>query len=131
MPVFLLIQWKNDRQRAMPAILYAVYAAGMGTEMIVAKVIETVISTRKHSALQGLKLLVVQSCENSRTETLIAGDILGAGIGEYVLVTRGEPAAYALEKQAPIDAMVVGLIDRKPEYLQEHEGIASQKRDKE
>ena len=39
-------------------------------------------------------------------------DSLGAGIGETVLVTTGSSARLALpNQQAPVDAVVVGIVD--------------------
>jgi len=87
--------------------------------MIVAKVIDTVISTRKHSALLGLRLLAVEPVTKPSGDALIAGDLLGAGIGEYVLVTCGSNAAGALDKDAPVDAMVVGILDQPPAYVKD------------
>lgn len=83
--------------------------------MIIAKVIDNVVSTRKYSSMQGIKLLAVEEC--TQKTLLIAGDMLGAGIGEYVLVSCGEPAVSAADKQMPADAMVVGIIDHKPQFI--------------
>ena len=78
--------------------------------MRIAKVIGAVVSTRKHEGLQGVKLLLVESAG----EVFIAGDILGAGEGEYVMVTTGNAATRALDKEVPVDAMVVGILDNPP-----------------
>lgn len=78
--------------------------------MVVGKVIGNVWATRKEESLNGLKLLVVQVDKES--ETLVAADLVGAGIGETVLVTRGSSARIAVFKEdCPIDAAVVGIID--------------------
>ncbi len=82
--------------------------------MIVAVVTDTLVSTRKHSALQGVKLLVVKPL--GQELPLIAGDILGAGVGEYVMITCGCAASGALDKPAPVDAMVVGILDAPPAF---------------
>lgn len=84
--------------------------------MIVARVVDCVVSTRKHTALQGMKLLVVEPVPASEKDRFIAGDLLGAGEGEYVLITRGHGAEYALDKPAPVDAMVVGILDQPPAF---------------
>lgn len=80
--------------------------------MMMAKVIDKVVSTRKHDGLQGIKLLAVQGLANG--EILVAGDLLGAGIGEVVLVSLGEPAILAVDKKSPVDAMIVGIVDKTP-----------------
>ena len=43
---------------------------------------------------------------------LVAVDSLGAGIGEYVLVTQGSSARLTAQtKSMPVDAVVIGIID--------------------
>ena len=43
---------------------------------------------------------------------IVAIDIIGAGIGEYVLVAQGSAARIGCgEETAPIDAAIVGIID--------------------
>ena len=78
--------------------------------MIICKVLGNVWATKKDEKLNGHKLLVVRSiCES---ETFVAVDIIGAGIGEDVLVSKGSVARNSLaEKDTPIDAVVVGIID--------------------
>ncbi|NSL52142.1 EutN/CcmL family microcompartment protein [Calidifontibacillus erzurumensis] len=82
--------------------------------MIIGKVISKVVSTRKHESLQGHKFLVIQPCYGKSDEYFVAADNIGAGEGELVLVTLGDAAQHALTRQAPIDAIVVGIIDQEP-----------------
>ena len=43
---------------------------------------------------------------------MIAIDSMGAGIGEYVLITTGSSARLALPNtSAPVDAVIVGIVD--------------------
>jgi ethanolamine utilization protein EutN len=82
--------------------------------MIMGKVIGHVVSTRKNEAIVGSKILEIQQLENGKlTEKyLVAIDSVGAGIGEYVLVTQGSSARLALlNPNTPVDAVVVGIID--------------------
>jgi len=83
--------------------------------MFVAKVIGTVVATRKDENLTGLKLLVIQpldSKEQAYGQTLVAIDSVGAGVGEMVLVVRGSPARLVARNDAsPVDAAIVGIID--------------------
>jgi ethanolamine utilization protein EutN len=97
--------------------------------MIMGKVIGNIWATRKDQRLNGIKLLVVQpiSYNNSDSSdnpadaavtapcgTMIAGDIIGAGVGERVLVVTGSSARTAAgDVQIPIDATVVGIIDEE------------------
>ena len=83
--------------------------------MQIAKVCGTVVSTHKSRTLTGIKLLLVQFVDaqgNPQSEYEVAGDTVGAGINEWVLVTRGSAARKesGLEER-PVDAMVVGIID--------------------
>ena len=83
--------------------------------MQLAKVIGTVVATRKEDALVGYKLLVLEVQDpGSRSpdgERLVAIDTLGAGVSETVLFVRGGAARVSLPTQAPVDAMVVGIVD--------------------
>lgn len=83
--------------------------------MIIGKVVGNVWATRKDEALNGLKLLVVQPIDYSSGKdlpSLIATDIIGAGIGETVLVVSGSSARMAAgRRDIPVDATIVGIID--------------------
>ncbi len=84
--------------------------------MQLARVIGTVVSTQKHRAFEGAKLLLVQPLtmdDKPRGPALLAVDALGAGVHEKVLVVmEGRAAGEALgRKFAPVDAAVVGIID--------------------
>jgi Carbon dioxide concentrating mechanism/carboxysome shell protein len=49
-----------------------------------------------------------------RGDTIIAGDKIGAGEEEIVMITNGSSARQSLDDpQVPIDAMVVGIIDKE------------------
>ena len=81
--------------------------------MIICKVLGNVWATKKDEKLNGHKLLVVRSNSGEHdAETFVAVDTIGAGIGDDVLVTKGSVARNSLrEKDSPIDAVVVGIID--------------------
>ncbi|MBE6694981.1 MAG: ethanolamine utilization protein EutN [Ruminococcaceae bacterium] len=77
-------------------------------------VVGHIVSTRKQETLVGSKFLEVNLIENGKEtdKYIIAVDSVGAGIGETVLVTTGSPARLALREQnAPVDAVVVGIVD--------------------
>jgi microcompartment protein CcmK/EutM len=89
--------------------------------MFIAQVTGSVVATHKAATMTGQKLLVVEPYrldETSRTRlvstgrTFIAVDTLGAGEGQFVLVTQGSSARLTPEtKSLPIDAVVIGLVD--------------------
>ncbi|MBE9040408.1 EutN/CcmL family microcompartment protein [Oscillatoriales cyanobacterium LEGE 11467] len=83
--------------------------------MQIAKVLGTVVSTQKLHSLTGTKFLLVQWIdENGQllSQYEVAADPVGAGIGEWVLVSQGSAARQEMgHEQRPIDAMVVGIID--------------------
>ncbi len=82
--------------------------------MILAEVIGSVVSTTKTPSLTGFKLLLVQpvSVGGAARPPLVAADVIGAGIGEKVLVAEGAAARHALgDPKLAIDAAVVGIVD--------------------
>ena len=83
--------------------------------MLFGRVVGKVWSTRKESRITGLKLLIVQPLDQSQKSygnILIAGDQIGAGIGELVVVVQGSSARTAIpEQELPVDAVVIGIID--------------------
>ena len=85
--------------------------------MQLARVVGTVVSTQKHRKFDGAKLLLVQLLnldDTPRGTTLLAVDGVGAGVHERVLIVlEGRAAGEALgRKAAPVDAAVVGIVDR-------------------
>jgi carbon dioxide concentrating mechanism protein CcmL len=83
--------------------------------MQIARVIGTVVSTHKARSLTGVKLLLIQYVDadgNLQENYEVAGDIVGSGINEWVLVTKGSAARQEDgQEKRPLDAMVVGIID--------------------
>ncbi|WP_425449520.1 EutN/CcmL family microcompartment protein [Dethiothermospora halolimnae] len=84
--------------------------------MEIGKVIGNVWSTRKSEELNGLKLLIVASidcCNNMKnSQTFVATDSVGAGIGDIVLIVKGSPSRRVIDRlNAPVDATIVGIID--------------------
>ncbi|MFP6612659.1 MAG: EutN/CcmL family microcompartment protein [Pirellulales bacterium] len=89
--------------------------------MFVAKVTGSVVSTQKVESVVGHKLMVVEpyrldaqtrSALSTTGRTFVAIDTVGAGEGEYVLITQGSSARMTPEtKNLPIDAVIVGIVD--------------------
>ena len=84
--------------------------------MILAKVVGTVVATRKDDRLQNAKLLVSRPMDPSGKPEgayLVAVDTVDAGVGETVLIVSGSSARMAAgQKDCPVDAAIVGIIDR-------------------
>ena len=86
--------------------------------MRLARVIGTVVATRKEESLIGFKLLVIEEMdpreERPTNNRLVAVDTLGAGEGDVVLWVQGRPARVIAEdhRQAPLDVASVGVIDK-------------------
>jgi len=67
-------------------------------------------ATKKESSLEGLKLMVVES--EADATSFVAVDVVGAGIGERVLVVSGSTARRALgQDDCAADCAIVGIID--------------------
>ncbi len=83
--------------------------------MLLAKVVGTVVATRKESSLDGLKLLVVRPVNEDGQEVgtqLVAADAVGAGPEEMVLVASGSSARQTLSTdKRPVDAVVMAIVD--------------------
>ena len=80
--------------------------------MIICKVIGHVWATKKEESLGGMKLMVVREDDKRTGASFVAADIVGAGIGEKVLVVSGSTARKALgSDDLPVDAAIVGIID--------------------
>ncbi len=84
--------------------------------MFFAKVIGTIWATRKDENLRGFKLQFIQPlnarCENAGTP-IVAVDTVGAGPGETVFYITAREAVIPLPvEMAPVDASIVGIVDR-------------------
>jgi ethanolamine utilization protein EutN/carbon dioxide concentrating mechanism protein CcmL len=83
--------------------------------MLLAKVVGSVVATRKEASLEGLKLLLVRAVTEDGQETgtpLAAADAVGAGPGELVLIAAGSSARQTLvTDKRPVDAVVMAIVD--------------------
>ncbi len=83
--------------------------------MEIGTVVGSVWATKKAEAITGQKLLVVELIKgrkNQREDMIVAADVIGAGIGDLVLLCRGNSARIVTGRaDVPIDAAVVGIID--------------------
>jgi microcompartment protein CcmK/EutM len=83
--------------------------------MQLAKVVGTVVASRKETSLEGLKLLLVRPVDEEGRETgghLVAADAVGAGPEEYVLIAAGSSARQtSMTDKRPVDAVVMAIVD--------------------
>lgn len=83
--------------------------------MILARVVGSVVATRKDARLEGKKLLIVKPVAPDGKEDgnyLIAIDTVSAGFRELVLCVAGSSARMADGcKDTPTDLSIVGIVD--------------------
>ena len=83
--------------------------------MILAKIVGTVVATRKDDRLVSSKLLVARPVDPTGKASgnyLVAVDTVDAGTGETVLIVSGSSARMAAGlKDCPVDAAIVGIVD--------------------
>lgn len=83
--------------------------------MQIARVRGTVTSTQKDPSLTGIKFLVLQLIDEEGQplpEYEVAADSVGAGVDEWVLVSRGSAARQISgSEHRPVDAAVIAIID--------------------
>ena len=83
--------------------------------MILARVVGTVVATRKDPRLEGKKLLILQPVNPHGANDgnyVIAVDTVSAGYRELVLAVSGSSARMADGcKDTPVDTSIVGIVD--------------------
>jgi ethanolamine utilization protein EutN len=83
--------------------------------MILARIVGTVVATRKDPRLVSNRLLLARQIDprgNADGVPLVAVDTVDAGVGETVLIVSGSSARMASGlKDCPVDAAIVGIID--------------------
>jgi len=89
--------------------------------MFLARVEGSVVATKKDPSMSGRKLLLVRpqlvddkdpTKFRPGTNTIVAVDSVGAGIGELVMFCQGSSARLAPNlKDAPVDAVIIGIVD--------------------
>lgn len=90
--------------------------------MFLAQVRGNVVATQKVGKVDGRKLLLVEPFvleEKPKPQlkatgrALVAVDTVGAGDGEYVLLTQGSSARNTeLTHDLPVDAVIIGIVDK-------------------
>ena len=84
--------------------------------MLLAKIVGTVVATRKDERLVSSKLLMARPIDPAgkpEGNYLIAIDTVDAGFGETVLIVSGSSARMASGlKDCPVDAAIIGIVDQ-------------------
>lgn len=84
--------------------------------MLLAKVVGTVVSTRKEESLVGLKFLLLRATDmdgEANGPPVVAADAVGAGVGEMVLYAAGSSARQTtVTEKRPVDAVVMAIVDQ-------------------
>jgi len=83
--------------------------------MILARVVGTVVATRKDPRLEGKKLLIIKPVSpegNDEAGYVVAVDTVSAGYKEKVLAVSGSSARMAEGcKDTPVDTAIIGIVD--------------------
>jgi microcompartment protein CcmK/EutM len=83
--------------------------------MLLAKIVGTIVATRKDPRLVSSKLLIARPMDprgKPDGHYVVAVDTVDAGVGETVLIVSGSSARMASGlKDCPVDAAVVGIVD--------------------
>ena len=83
--------------------------------MILARVVGTVVATRKDPRLEGKTLLILKPVSpDGKDEAgyVISVDTVGAGFKETVIAVSGSSARMAEGcKDTPVDSTIIGIVD--------------------
>ena len=96
--------------------------------MHLARVVGSVVATRKEATLEGLKLLLLQGSEPDGKlsgKYTVAVDAVGAGVGDLVMFASGSSARQTeVTQNRPVDATVMAIVD-----LVEQQGAFAYRKD--
>jgi microcompartment protein CcmK/EutM len=83
--------------------------------MLLAKVVGTLVSTRKDPKVDGFKFLLLRQVNPETLKEggyVVANDAVGAGVGEFVLYASGSSARQTeLTRDKPCDAVIMAIVD--------------------
>ncbi len=85
--------------------------------MVLARVVGTVVSTRKEPKIEGIKFLLIEKIDLStlqgKGDYLVAMDSVGAGKGELVFYAAGSSSRMTeVTEGRPSDATITAIVDR-------------------
>ena len=92
--------------------------SGRGT-VVTGRVERGIIKVGEEVEIVGIRPTVKTTCTGVEMFRKLldqgqAGDNIGAGVGEMVLVTTDETTQHGLDHPSPIDAFIVGIVDNPP-----------------
>ncbi|HOC44170.1 MAG TPA: EutN/CcmL family microcompartment protein [Thermoanaerobaculales bacterium] len=83
--------------------------------MLLARVVGTVVASRKEPSLDGLKFLVLRQLDVDARPTggyRVAIDAVGAGMGDVVLFATGSSARQtSVTDKRPVDGVIMAIVD--------------------
>jgi len=84
--------------------------------MVLAKVVGTVISTRKEPKIEGIKFLLLEKINpetmKGKNDYVVAMDSVGAGLGEIVFYVTGSSSRMTDTTEGkPSDATITAIVD--------------------
>lgn len=83
--------------------------------MVIGRVVGNLLATIKKPELEKYKLLLIEPqsprAHSKKTGYFAAIDLVGAGIGDQVVVLTGSQVQNAVSEKVPADAAIVGIIE--------------------
>jgi microcompartment protein CcmK/EutM len=84
--------------------------------MLLARVMGTVVSTRKEQRIEGIKFLLLEKVDaatmEGKKDYVVAMDSVGAGLGEIVFYAAGSSSRMtAVTDGKPSDAAIIAIVD--------------------
>ncbi len=84
--------------------------------MVLARVVGTVVSTRKEPKIEGIKFLLLEKIDpetfKGKKDYVVAMDSVGAGPGEIVFYVSGSSSRMtAVTEGRPSDATITAIVD--------------------
>jgi len=84
--------------------------------MVLARVVGTVVSTRKEPKIEGIKFLLIEKINpedlKGKGDFLVAMDSVGANLGEIVFYAAGSSARMTTVTEGrPADATITAIVD--------------------
>lgn len=83
--------------------------------MLLARVIGTVVATRKEPSMEGLRFMLIQPVDGEfkpAGAAIVAVDAVGSGVGELVMFASGSSARQTLvTDKRPCDAVIMAIVD--------------------
>jgi len=99
--------------------------------MILARVIGTVVSSRKAEKMEGIKFLLLEKIDpvtlKGKNDFVVSMDSVGAGPGEIVFYVSGSSARFtSVTEGKPTDSSIIAIVD-----FIEKDGVYTYRKDNE